>query len=112
MFEKEIQELYKKIPTSICQSECSKCCKDNIQFSPSEEKNMGGYEWNGQCVHLQDGRCTIYDKRPFVCRIFGASEILSCENCKPERYLSQEETVKIIHAYTVYRNQELKETEK
>lgn len=109
MYEKQIKELYEKISASICKSGCSKCCRDIIQFSPSEEKSMGGYEWNGQCSHLFHGRCTIYNKRPFLCRIFGTSELLQCENCKPEKYLSEEETVKILHAYSVFRNQEIQE---
>lgn len=109
MYEKEIKELYKKIPTSVCKSDCSKCCRDMIQFSPSEEKNMGGYRWKGQCIHLHDGKCSIYDRRPLVCRIFGTSEMLICENCTPDKYLSEEETAKIIREYTIYRNQEMKE---
>ena len=56
MFEKEIKELYEKIPPSVCGKDCAKCCTNIIQFTASEEKMMGGYEWDGQCSHLIDGR--------------------------------------------------------
>ena len=81
-------------------------------MSPSEEKNMGGYVWKGQCNHLCETGCSIYEKRALVCRLFGTSEIFQCENCKPERYLSEDETLEIIHEYTKYRNKELNMYEK
>lgn len=101
-----IKELYKSLPKSVCKEGCSKCCSDMIQFSPSEEKRMGGYEWNGKCSHLIDGKCSVYENRPFVCRLFGTSDMLTCEGCTPERYLTEEETIKIVHEYTLCRNRE------
>ena len=77
-----------------------------IQFSLSEETQMGGYDWIGQCNHVCSDGCLIYEKRPFVCRLFGTSEMLRCEGCKPERYLSEEETIKLVHEYSVLRNKE------
>jgi len=77
-----------------------------IQFAPSEEKSMGGYKYNGICNHLKDGRCSIYDNRPFICRIYGTSEILKCDDCIPERFLTKEETTELVHQYTVLKRNE------
>ena len=96
----EIQTIYTKIPISSCVEKCFKCCTNMVQFTPSELKAMGGYEYNGVCSHLIDGKCSIYENRPFVCRIYGTSELLKCDDCTPERFLSENETVELVHQYT------------
>lgn len=60
---------------------------------------MGGYAYDGQCGHLRGGICTVYENRPFVCRLYGASELLICEDCTPDRYLTAEETRLLVHRY-------------
>ena len=107
MYAEEIKKLYEMIPASVCDENCSKCCKDMIQFSPSEEENMGGYEWNGKCTHLRGGKCSVYDRRAFVCRLYGTSELFRCEGCTPERYLSESETMELLRLYNKYRNAEI-----
>lgn len=51
---------------------------------------------NLQCVFLDDAnKCSIYDIRPAVCRIFGASEHhrLTCPHgARPERLMTVKET--------------------
>ena len=95
----KLYELYEKIPATNCKPGCYECCRDIIQFTPTEEKNMGGYEHNGICSHLRDGKCGIYDKRPFVCRILGTSEILMCEDCTSQRVMPEEETMALVREY-------------
>ena len=101
-----IKNIYDKIPKSQCKNGCFKCCTNMIQFTPSELKAMGGYEYDGICSHLKDGKCSIYENRPFVCRIYGSSELFICENCVPERFLSEEETVDLVHEYTLLKRGE------
>ena len=105
----ELKELYKKIPSSVCKDGCSKCCRDVIQFTPSEEKAMGGYSNDGKCVHLKDGKCSVYENRAFVCRLFGTSEMLRCEGCTPSHVLSEEETSALIHEYVKIKTRQEKE---
>ena len=100
----KIGELYKKIPESKCDSQCTKCCTNIIQFTPSEKAAMGGYEYNGKGSHLIMGN-VLYTKI-FVCRIFGTSEILRCDNCTPERFLSEKETEELVHQYVLIRKKE------
>ena len=60
---------------------------------------MGSYANDGCCSYCVDGKCAIYEKRPFICRIYGTSELLVCEDCEPERYLTAEETTELVHIY-------------
>jgi Fe-S-cluster containining protein len=39
----------------------------------------------GCCPFLQENRCSIYDERPLMCRVWGAAEGLECPHgCEPE----------------------------
>lgn len=46
----------------------------------------------GKCGYLNDrGRCDVYEVRPLVCRVFGASQKLPCIwGCKPRQPLLSE----------------------
>ena len=63
---------------------CSACCRQHIvRLSAADEANLIFYQWreigstrvlktapNGDCIHLGTAGCTIYDKRPEVCRSY------------------------------------------
>ena len=95
----EIKKLYESIPKSTCKEGCSKCCKDMIQVTKEESENMGGYKWVGQCIFLVENRCSIHENRAFICRLFGTSELMKCQDCIPERFLSEKETKDLINKY-------------
>jgi len=41
---------------------------------------------DGTCVYLKDGKCSVYEIRPHVCRIYGTDpEVLPCEYLYPEK---------------------------
>lgn len=101
---KAYEELYKRIPCSVCKEGCFECCTNIIQFHPAEEENMGGYVWNGKCNHLVDGKCSIYSKRPFVCRIYGAGSIMSCEDCTPQDPLTEDQIRQLFKEYKALLN--------
>ena len=95
-----LQELYSRIPHTECRAGCFKCCINSIQMSDSEREAIGGYEWKGKCPKLDDqGRCAVYDKRPLVCRLYGASELLVCDGCVCGEPLSEKETESILKDY-------------
>ena len=102
----ELEKIYAKIPASHCKEGCFECCRNMIQFSAEEEAAMGGYEYNSVCSHLVEGKCTVYESRPFVCRIFGTSEILKCEDCIPDRFLDINETQDVVKEYSALRKKE------
>lgn len=38
------------------------------------------------------GKCTVYTSRPYICRLWGTTEVLACpDGCQPERWLTREE---------------------
>ncbi len=65
---------------------CSLCCHGNVFLFPDEDANglptviarrMDGamlrrleQKSDGECAHLIEGRCSVYDKRPRICRKF------------------------------------------
>ena len=103
----EIQKLYEKIPASVCKKGCFDCCSNVVQFAPEELARAGNYELkNGKCVFLTEKGCSIYENRPFVCRLFGTSEIASCDGCAPERFLTKEETLALSGSYAKLKNQQ------
>ena len=87
------------IPTFDCKDGCSDCCKAIL---------VGKREWAAivkrvgrplyikqdviTCPLLKDGRCSVYDIRPTVCRLFGAVEDLRCpRGCGPEKLLTHDQ---------------------
>lgn len=108
----KLEQIYNAIPSSKCKDGCSKCCTNMIQFTPSELKRMGGYEFKDVCSHLVEGKCSIYENRPFVCRLFGTSELLQCEDCSPNNILTEDETNKLVHEYVQIKKEEENEIQK
>lgn len=100
------EQIYARIPQTRCLDTCFKCCTNIVQFSPSEEKAMGGYEWNGKCSHLVEGKCSVYKNRPFVCRIYGASVMMRCDDCICDNPLDEKETLELVHQYVSLKNKE------
>jgi len=71
-----------------------------VQFAKEEAERAGEYIYDGICPFLDENKkCGVYENRPLVCRIYGASEIMICEDCAPEKYLSEKETRVIIKEY-------------
>ena len=103
-----MKDLYDKIPPSQCKEGCFACCVQMIQYTPSEYRAMGSYDYNGICPHLdtENARCKVYNARPLVCRLYGTSELLRCEDCTAERFLDEEETRAILREYLKRKKQE------
>jgi hypothetical protein len=49
------------------------------------------------CPALRDGRCTVYDDRPTICRLWGATTSMPCPHgCTPANALSQPESFELL----------------
>lgn len=104
----KLKAIYDRIPEFNCLGLCYQTC-GVIPMYPAEVAHLksrgielpaaGG---NLTCSHLRwemanqhpNGmpKCGIYDDRPYICRISGATENLRCEfGCTPLRILSQQE---------------------
>jgi uncharacterized protein len=110
---KAIDALLETVPRFTCKPGCADCCGP-LMMSRLEAKRirratgidpmalMNNLEQAIQTgcltcpfVHPETHRCTIYEIRPAVCRIFGASEHrrLTCPHgCRPEKLMTNSET--------------------
>lgn len=53
-----------------------------------EERKAEGLD----CPLLENERCSVYEVRPMICRLWGLVESMPCPwGCKPDRYLTHEE---------------------
>lgn len=82
---------------NICRQCGGKCCQgiidvystDDIFYDDTlvceDDEDIGGYDRimqtdkNQKCIALKNGKCSIYDKRPQVCRMFEVGSSC-CEN--------------------------------
>ncbi|MDF2686965.1 MAG: hypothetical protein K0S55_2148 [Clostridia bacterium] len=104
----EIQMLYDEIPSFKCKEGCCDCCDNYIQYAQEEADRAGGFEYTERmCPHIKNGRCSVYPNRAFICRIYGASEIMPCPHgFKPENPLSQEKTMELLKKYLKLRKEQ------
>ena len=78
--------LYRAIPSMRCPSDCSRCCGP-APLSPWEATRLGipgavvtpTHPGTATCVFLAHGRCTVYARRPFSCRLYGTTAVAPCE---------------------------------
>ncbi len=102
----DIQKLYEKIPRSSCRDKCFRCCINSIQAAEEEIERMGGYEYIDRCPHLIENGCSVYQNRPFICRLYGTSSLLSCEDCTAEYILNDQETRILLREYLKLKDNE------
>lgn len=78
--ERRLKKAYAQIPEVECKGLCQTYCGP-IPVAPVEEERLtekcgsapGVNEDTGLCDRLTpDGKCSIYEHRPFICRAFGA----------------------------------------
>lgn len=114
----KLEELYKKIPKIECKGLCHETCAfiaaSNIEQKRVKErlhqnifisiesvyKNPKKFTLKDMkyCKALKDKRCSIYNIRPLICRLYGVAEGLECQfGCKPERIMSDEEAALLIN---------------
>ena len=100
-----LKSLYRQIPTFQCRKGCTDCCGP-VPFSEAEadqiEIKRKAKPGSIDCPYSKGGRCEIYDKRPFMCRLFGASheKALKCPHgCGPLFPLTSEATKELTWKY-------------
>lgn len=93
----QLKSLYAEIPKINCKGLCSDTC-GTIAMSRGEFRYLTlitrqrPQVVEGCCNYLKDAKCSIYNHRPSVCRLFGVTEPMRCEHgCEPERMLTEEE---------------------
>lgn len=101
----ELDDLYAKIPKSVpCKEGCTDCC-GIVLWNPEEIRRVGRsqpLDKELRCLFAKDGRCTVYENRPFICRMFGNSKhpMLTCPyGCNNPNALSKEESDALTREY-------------
>ncbi len=104
--------VYSQIPPVDCKGRCLDSCGP-ISMSRQEEARLlaHGVEIPSMaeamaalergedyyCPALIDGRCSVYDDRPTICRLWGATESMRCPyGCTPDDALTQEESYQLL----------------
>lgn len=91
---RNLDAVYAEMPTLECQGKCAESCGpvamsrveweriiETVGYEPGPREDM-------TCPLLDGERCTVYDVRPTICRLWGAVESMPCPwGCKPSRML-------------------------
>jgi len=99
-----IDQAYARIPDIRCQGLCAESCGP-IAMSRVEWERICerlGYAPKGQslsCPMLADARCTVYDIRPAICRLWGVADEMPCPwGCVPDRQLTRQLAYSVLDA--------------
>ena len=118
-----LEALYRLVPDIPgCKGLCHNSCT-SIEMSQRERERLreAGMEFTPHDVAVRklpetgvahrcealdaSNRCTVYDKRPMVCRLFGTTQVhvgegfgfLNCEyGCAPERPLTEQQALELL----------------
>ena len=91
----QIQKQYERIPSFGCIPGCTDCCGP-VPFSEAEWARLTPEEQakplvTHRCQFVGPTGCTIYDRRPLLCRLFGTvnEPKMTCSHgCGPEQTLT------------------------
>lgn len=95
-----LELIYSRLPKLECRGKCQAYCGVIAMSKPEWERIVArvGCEPKGDaslvCPLLDraTGRCTVYDLRPLICRVWGLVRDLACPHgCRPSRWLSDKE---------------------
>jgi hypothetical protein len=100
---RELRRVWARVPQPVCQGKCAESCGP-IAMSPEErrmieERTGEPFETDFTCPLLKLGLCSVYDIRPMVCRLWGATEGMACPHgCLPPsgRLLTDDEGMAIL----------------
>lgn len=93
-----LEAIYAEVPAMECQGLCSESCGPLIVDDSERERIR---KRTGRTLQLLAPdcpeltilrRCSIYDDRPLICRLWGVVESMPCPwGCRPARYLTDAE---------------------
>lgn len=97
----ELRAIYAAVPSVACKGLCHDQCSI-IPLTTAERSAIQTYTGrrvktlpqvahvvmrptdDGACRYLKRQRCTIYDVRPMICRLYGSADGLECPHgCRP-----------------------------
>lgn len=107
---RQLQAIYDQVPNIKCKGSCTDECTfipvTRVELLAVERTALGpvrtledarpgvevlGIDANNKCQLLVGGRCSVYESRPLICRLYGVASGMPCEHgCKPDAVLSKE----------------------
>lgn len=112
-----LADVYARIPSVVCLGLCADSCGPVPVFrgelvqiraaagrrvrtmAPGAGVQVLEPDARLRCSLLKAERCTVYEARPAICRLFGVADGLRCPHgCVPERVLSRAEVADILAA--------------
>jgi uncharacterized protein len=111
---KKLEKLYSKIPGIECKGLCHESCTivpaAKIEIQRAKTKMGGKNPFNPLsaitvlkdqkipiCSALKDKRCSIYNARPAICRLYGVAEGLECPfGCVSKGKITKKESYDLI----------------
>jgi Fe-S-cluster containining protein len=100
---RELDAFYARLPQIVCKGKCVQACgaialtrfeADRIRLKMHRKIRFSS---DVVCSFLEDGRCSVYSLRPFICRLFGLTMNLSCPHgCEPERWIGLREQTALL----------------
>lgn len=108
---KFLDSIYKSVPGFKCIEGCTDCC--GPVFTTKIEAERLGVEvgtltnkpGETKCRFAGEQGCTVHDKRPMMCRLFGSSNLekLACPHGRgPNKPLKVNQTNELISKYKVF----------
>lgn len=103
-----LKQIYDRIPEMECIPGCTDCCGPNL-WAKAEWQNITNwlkahgrrerYAQGLDCPYIRENKCSIYEVRPIICRLFGVTEKLACPCGRgPAKMLSDDKARELIHA--------------
>jgi Fe-S-cluster containining protein len=102
--ERKLEEFYKSLPTvnckGLCQESCGPIAMTEFEYDRLMEKAKNPLtisDDDGTCSMLKDGRCSVYEVRPLICRLWGLTKEMECPHgCVPTRWISRAEGFELL----------------
>lgn len=113
--DQKLAAIYAQIPDVKCKGKCQQCCgpigMSHAEFERIRERvgerlrafgfgslGVGVCSKSLTCEFLTEkGRCGIYDLRPVICRIWGATKEMRCPHgCRPKKWLTKPECHRLL----------------
>lgn len=101
-----VRHTYSRVPAMECKGKCQASCGVIPVFPVEQEmieaagqKPPSFQDHNLTCSALKNGRCSIYENRPLICRLWGSVEEMPCPwGCKPKKLLTEPESFRLLNA--------------
>ena len=102
----QIQKQYERLPSFVCKADCNECCGP-VPFTEAEWALLTLEEQakplvSTKCQFATATGCSIYERRPLLCRLFGTvdDERTRCwHGCRPEKLLNRQQGLTIMRHY-------------